>query len=153
MQNQSNTTCVFYLPVQHATVIFKCEMEVRKLLASTATGVWWNCRLGWAPFPFLDITIGSDRCRMVAELCKTSRFWRCEGRCSKHVSCPLAWGFVLLHPSKGLAHSRSSITISWQRVFSSTLSGPKMSLSPYSGPGQNYSKLDANIVLEVRTTR
>lgn len=25
--NQLNTTCVFYSPVQHATVIFKCEIK------------------------------------------------------------------------------------------------------------------------------
>lgn len=76
-QNQLNTTCVFDLPVQHATVIFKCEIKgevPRKLLTSTATGVFDGTVTGGARFRFLDITFSSDRRKMAGRqsYCRTS---------------------------------------------------------------------------------
>lgn len=44
------------------------------------------------------------------------------------------------------------MTTSRQWVFSNALSGPKMSLGPFLGPGQDYSKADTNTILGVSTT-
>ena len=70
-------------------------------------------------------------------------------------TCPVRWPGALSSsaPSQHLAHGRCSVTSpdrGYSRIPFLVL---RRDLAPLLSPGQYYSKPDANIVLEVSTTR